>query len=330
MRPTSRAKVPVYFLCFLFSYALIITLLAPLMTKRGKAVSEEGMRKRLGYSLPGANLKHEMSPASQQQPAPRREGELLVRFRAGVSQPARDVLLATHGARRQRALRGESQVELLELAAGHEVLTTALQLRLNPEVEFAEPNFLIEKSDLTPNDPSFNQQWALSNTGQNGGQFGSDIAAPAAWQTTTGSEATVIAVIDSGVDFTHTDLTSNKWTNSQPSPSGDLNGWDYIEDNGTIQDEQGHGTAIAGIIAAQGNNGAGISGARKRDFRNALGRGGHQQFRKSADEPGVLQHHWLDHQKDRPGWPPEQCLLLGLLLRRQQLAQHLCLPDNGD
>jgi hypothetical protein len=71
------------------------------------------------------------------------------------------------------------------LPAGQDPFTTAAEMRLNPQVEFAEPNFLIEKSDLTPNDPSFNEQWALSNTGQSGGQFGSDIAANAAWQTTT-------------------------------------------------------------------------------------------------------------------------------------------------
>src|SRR6185503_12480898 len=61
-----------------------------------------------------------------------------------------------------------------------------------------------------------NAQWALRNTGQNGGQYGSDINAATAWQTTTGSSATIIAVIDSGIDFTHPDLTNNQWTNPIP------------------------------------------------------------------------------------------------------------------
>jgi RHS repeat-associated protein len=199
------------------------------------------------------------SNVTQERPASR-DREVLVRFRADVSRQAQDILLATHGARHQRALRGESRVEKIELPTGHDPFTAAAQMRVNPEVEFAEPNFLIEKSDLTPNDPSFDEQWGLNNTGQNGGQFGSDIDATAAWQTTTGSQATVVAVIDSGIDFTHPDLTNNIWTNPQPSQSGDLNGWDYITDNGTIRDEQGHGTAIAGIIAARGNNGIGLSG----------------------------------------------------------------------
>src|SRR5687767_3189751 len=122
-------------------------------------------------------LKRPLSSNTIQQRPASRDRELLVRFRADVSQQAHDILLATHGARGQRVLRGASRVEKVELPAGQDPFTTAAEMRLNPQVEFAEPNFLIEKSDLTPNDPSFNEQWALSNTGQSGGQFGSDIAA---------------------------------------------------------------------------------------------------------------------------------------------------------
>ena len=100
----------------------------------------------------------------------------------------------------------------------------------------------------------------LHHTGQNGGQFGSDIKAGAAWAATTGSPSTVIAVIDSGIDFTHPDLMNNQWTNPLPSADGDLHGWDFVDDNNEIKDEQGHGTAVAGIIAAEGNNGFGITG----------------------------------------------------------------------
>jgi len=62
------------------------------------------------------------------------------------------------------------------------------------------------------------------------------------------------------VDFTHPDLANNIWGNPTPGVDGDLHGWDYITDNGVILEEQGHGTAIAGIIAAQGNNAAGVTG----------------------------------------------------------------------
>jgi RHS repeat-associated protein len=157
-------------------------------------------------------------------------------------------------------LRGESSVEKLEVLGGQDLETTALQLRLNPEVELVEPNFLIRKDDIDPGDPKFGDQWALRNTGQSGGQFGSDTHVATAWQTTTGSQSTIIAVIDSGIDFTHPDLVNNEWTNAVPGVEGDLHGWDYLTNSNVIRDEQGHGTSIAGIIAAQGNNGIGISG----------------------------------------------------------------------
>jgi RHS repeat-associated protein len=183
-----------------------------------------------------------------------------VRFRSGIAQQNKDTVLATHGTRRKKQLRGESTVEKLEVLGGQNVETVALELSLNPEVEFAEPNFLITKDDVVTTDPRFDEQWALRNTGQGGGQFGSDINVTTAWQTTTGLQSAIIAVIDSGIDLTHPDLKNNRWENPTPGPNGDVNGWDYITDSGVIRDEQGHGTAIAGIIAAQGNNAIGITG----------------------------------------------------------------------
>jgi thermitase len=191
-----------------------------------------------------------------------RKGELLIRFRGGLSQIEKDTIMATSGARLKKELRGESEIEKLEVNDNDDAATAALQLSLNPSVEFAEPNFLIAKDQLDsvlPNDPRFPEQWALKNTGQNNGQYGSDIGTTNAWHTTTGAQSTVIAVIDSGIDFTHPDLSNNEWTNPHPT-SGDVHGWDYITDTSEIKDEQGHGTAIAGIIAAQGNNAQGVSG----------------------------------------------------------------------
>ncbi len=191
--------------------------------------------------------------------AAHRAGEVLVRFRSGVSQRDKDTILATHRARKKKQLNGESVVEKLELSSEREANTVAAELSLNPQVEFAELNYLIAKDDVQPNDPQFNQQWALRNTGQQGGQYGSDINAYTAWQTTTGSTTTVIAVIDSGIDFTHPELVNNRWTNPRPV-KGDLHGWDFVNDNAEITDEQGHGTAVAGIIAAEGNNSQGGAG----------------------------------------------------------------------
>ena len=198
--------------------------------------------------------------ANQETLPAHRDGELLVRFRNGVPQQVKDTILASHGARRKKHLSGESGIEKLQLSAGRDLKLAALQLLMDPQIDFAEPNFLISKDDLTPNDPQFDRQWALRNIGQEGGQFGSDIKATMAWETTTGSASTVIAVIDSGIDFTHPDLRNNRWTNPYPSANGDLYGWDYVEDKGDIADEHGHGTAVAGIIAAEGNNALGVTG----------------------------------------------------------------------
>ena len=227
------------------SYVLILLLCPPFSTSASSA---------------SASLSKPAKPRQERADVPHREGELLVRFRGGLSQREKDTILATQGARNSKQLRGESGFEKLELPAGREAKKAARELLLNPQVEFAEPNFLISKEDLTPNDAQFNEQWALRNTGQNGGQFGADINAGGAWSTTTGSKDTVIAVIDSGIDFTHPELKNNQWTNTNPTANGDLHGWDYVADNGEIKDEQGHGTAVAGIIAAEGNNAVGISG----------------------------------------------------------------------
>ena len=197
---------------------------------------------------------------AQQQQVPYRDGELIVKFRAGVSPQVRDTIIATHGATRKKRLQGESALERLELPAARDVRDVALQMLLNPMVELAEPNFLIAKDDLDPNDERFNEQWALRNMGQNGGQFGSDIDAVAAWSITTGTMSTVIAVIDSGIDFTHPDLANNRWTNPLPAAKQDLHGWDFVADSAEITDEHGHGTAVAGIIAAEGNNSIGMTG----------------------------------------------------------------------
>lgn len=124
-------------------------------------------------------------------------------------------MLASHGLKRNKQLRGESTVEKVELLGSQTVETVAMQLSLNPDVDFAEPNFIINKDDFLTSDPKFEEQWGLHNTGQSGGQFGSDINVTTAWQTTTGSPAAVIAVIDSGIDFAHPDLTENRWENSE-------------------------------------------------------------------------------------------------------------------
>ncbi len=121
----------------------------------------------------------------------------------------------------------------------------------------------------TSNDPLYDHQWYLEK-----------ISAPEAWNTATGSRDVVVAVIDSGVDFDHEDLAENLWTNGDEIAGNgkdddkngyidDTNGWDFVEDDNTptpdkdepfAEDGVAHGTVIAGLIGAVGNNAIGVSG----------------------------------------------------------------------
>ncbi|HEY3317169.1 MAG TPA: S8 family serine peptidase [Coriobacteriia bacterium] len=125
-----------------------------------------------------------------------------------------------------------------------------------------------------PNDPLYVQQWALHNTGQTGGTAGADISAPKAWSRTTGSRNVVVAVVDTGIDWTHTDLRANVWTNSREIPGNgidddrngfvdDVHGYDFGNGDASLYDAQDgdqHGTHVAGIIGAAGNNATGVAG----------------------------------------------------------------------
>ncbi len=203
--------------------------------------------------------------------APSRVGEVLVRFGVEVTERGREEIATSRGARRKGRLRGESGLERLEVGPGQGVAAVAERLRRQPGVEFAEPNFLVRHEQVSPSDVRFSEQWALRNTGQNGGSAGSDVSAPGAWQETVGSYSIVVAVVDSGIDFTHPDLAANRWANpGETADNGldddrdgytdDVSGWDWVADSGVVRDEQGHGTAVAGLIAAEGDNGRGVAG----------------------------------------------------------------------
>jgi subtilisin family serine protease len=140
-------------------------------------------------------------------------------------------------------------------AAGATVENTLAALRRDPTVRYAEPNY-IRRATLLPNDPRFNELYGLNNTGQLGGAAGADIGAAAAWDTTTGSSSVIVAVIDTGVDYTHEDLTSNILRDG----SGTVVGYDYANNSPDPMDDHSHGTHVAGTIGARGNNGIGVVG----------------------------------------------------------------------
>lgn len=172
-------------------------------------------------------------------------------------------------------LMGVSDAELVNLSAGADVQAAITVYEKDPAVLYAQPNYLY-RFTLVPNDPDIGQQWGLwEPDAWKGG-----INAPDAWDIRAESSSTVIAVIDTGVDYTHPDLQDNIWINSGETgtdPGGndkrfngidddldgyvdDWRGWNFHTNTSDIRDLEGHGTHVAGIIGAMGNNGIGVSG----------------------------------------------------------------------
>jgi len=161
-------------------------------------------------------------------------------------------------------------VHVYQTAGSIEEILKALKKDRN--VAYAEPDY-IQTLDVTiPDDASFGALWGMNNTGQTGGTPDADIDAPEAWDLTTGSSSVIVAVIDSGVDYTHPDLNANMWVNpiefaGTGGVDDDANG--YIDDiyginsitgSGDPTDDNSHGTHCAGTIAAVGNNSIGVAG----------------------------------------------------------------------
>ncbi|MCX7723556.1 MAG: S8 family serine peptidase [Verrucomicrobiae bacterium] len=209
------------------------------------------------------------------------EGEVLVTFNESID------LESAHELARTRALevvrhfpllsKRHGRIHALVRAPGRTTAALLAQLRQDPNVETVEPNYLRELCDMRPpNDPFFPQLWGLRNTGQtvNGtsGLAGADVGFLRAWgMSLSATGEVVVAVIDTGVDYTHPDLAPNMWTNRAEVPGNgfdddangyvdDVVGYDFAGWTNDPSDSSDHGTHVAGIIAAVGNNGMGVIG----------------------------------------------------------------------
>lgn len=200
-------------------------------------------------------------------------GEILVKPRASVPERALENLNRQNNARVVERLPGIG-VSVVDLPADLPVQAAVRRYESSQDVQYAEPNFLLYP-EAEPNDPAYDKLYGLNNTGQTGGTRDADIDAPEAWNTITGSEATVVAVIDTGVQTGHPDLQSNLWTNPGEIPGNgkdegnennladDVHGWDFCHGDKSVYDsatDDSHGTHVAGTIAAQEDNAAGITG----------------------------------------------------------------------
>jgi subtilisin family serine protease len=186
----------------------------------------------------------------------RLDGQILVKFRKNVPLALQASTIVAYRSRVVTKI-NRLGVYVMEIPADETPEEMVNALRQNPDVEYAEPNTLL-RALVTPNDPLFKYQYALSNTGQligsvpgsPQGKASADIKAPAAWEETKGREDIVVAVVDSGVDMDHPDL-KNKIVNS---------GKDFINNDNDATDDFWHGTFVAGIIGAQNDNAEGIAG----------------------------------------------------------------------
>jgi subtilisin family serine protease len=191
-----------------------------------------------------------------------------VRFRPAATTGARSALQAVLGARGVREFRATPGLQLIQLPSGVTVQEALAAAWARPDVLYAEPNQRVT-AFAVPRDPGFPDQWALRNDGQTGSP-GHDIGAVQAWDLTTGGGA-VVAVVDTGVDLTHPDLLPNLYRNEADCDANgtdddadgyadDCHGINAIAHTGDPTDDNGHGTHVAGILGAAGDNGIGISG----------------------------------------------------------------------
>lgn len=195
-------------------------------------------------------------------------GEILVKFKdTSPSRSASITSIHSSVGSIQKKTFKKLKIQHMKLPEDLSVEEAVRLYQQEPDVEYAEPNYILRISSA-PNDPDFGNQWGLDNGND------ADIDAPEAWDITTGDSSVIIAVVDSGVSYNHPDLSANIWTNTgEDFPAcndgldndgngyiDDCHGWDFLDDDNDPTDFHGHGTHVAGIIAAEGDNAVGVTG----------------------------------------------------------------------
>lgn len=215
---------------------------------------------------------------------PFRFDRIIVGYKDGESTPAdpailtrlkvkktRELAAFRNPKTKKRILRGRSLKLLdLETKGRKSVLEAINTLKNDPNVAYAEPDYLLEAYQM-PDDPYFANLYGLHNSGQTGGTPGADISAVEAWGKHTGNGTVTIGVIDSGIDYLHPDLVDNMWTNPDEIPNNgidedgngyidDIYGWNFVANTNDPADDNSHGTHCSGTIAGTGNNQTGVTG----------------------------------------------------------------------
>ncbi len=198
-------------------------------------------------------------------------GEVIVTPRADVSEPTLAALFADAGAAAwSRVPLSAAWLVRFDRPTLDTLPTALTTLRQRTDVVAHVEGNGLGRGGLLPNDGLFGQQFAMRNIGQEGGTPGADIRATEAWDITTSAAGVVIAVLDSGVDFNHAELSDNLHRDAREVINGvdddrngfvdDFRGWDFTNNDNDPSDDHNHGTWVTGIIAAKGNNGVGMAG----------------------------------------------------------------------
>jgi len=256
------------------SLAVFLILIAALAGQLRKVQREwrSAVRIMPGASEPNVVFDPNQIDETRENSAP----EVLVKFRPGVSGDAIAQITTRLNDRVEDEIESVSGLAAIDDLDNLDAESIAFEYRALPEVEYAEPSYEISLNHdgggfkhVHPNDVRFSEQWALDNHGLNGGKEGADIGALRAWAATTGDDDIVVAVLDSGVDYNHSDLQNNIWTRPDSIKQyedrdlgsiEDVHGYNAVENTGDPMDDNGHGTHCAGIIGAEGGNEIGISG----------------------------------------------------------------------
>lgn len=203
--------------------------------------------------------------------APYKAGEVLIKFKSGVSGLASESMIRRYNS---KTLKIFSNIEAahIKLPSGQNVEEAIKAFESDPSVEFAQPNYLYKAAATVPDDTLYGQLWGLKNTAQtivspggpdtpdsthNPGSTGLDIAAEDGWDYITDCSSTVVAVLDTGINYSHNDLNANMWNGGVAYPN---HGYDFVDSDNDPMDQHGHGTHVAGTIGAVGNNTSGSTG----------------------------------------------------------------------